>query len=497
MLLKRMLCLMMAILLIGLSAFALGEEAPRFSMAGFDGDESPHLWSTNQFFDRMEARTGISFSFDEHTDFAKWQAAKAAMFETGELPDVLFKAELTEDELERYTESGQLIDLAPLLPEHAPNVWALLEQNPAYREAITLQTGKIGALPGILTLTPQNAMWINHEWLGKVSMDMPTDTDSLREVLKAFQSMDPNQNGKRDEIPLAFFGVWDLKFLSHAFGVAMNDYNLYMDDAGQVRYFPLEEGFKAFVTLLRDLYAEKLLDQNGFYIADTLRVNRDEKQDVLHGVFFGPNPMALYPHEKAKQYTLLPPLVSGGKQVYRGLVSPVTTGAFALTSACPDPAAMLRWVDILYTEAGAIEALAGIEELDYAFDGEGRWQWLADSSQMNDLSLYETGNMPWLFPLEFYNRYTELEVERINGELEALQALTVNPFANCRPTAAQREELLALQSELGKYVDEGLARFVLGQQDITQENMEVFREGLKERGADALTAIWQSLANEK
>ncbi|MDD3410360.1 MAG: hypothetical protein PHY12_06085, partial [Eubacteriales bacterium] len=89
-------------------AFAFAEQTS-FSMAGFDGDQSNHDWNDNGFFTRMEARTGLTFTFDEYTDYAKWQAAKQKMFETGDLPDVLFKAALTTDEQLRYSESGQLI----------------------------------------------------------------------------------------------------------------------------------------------------------------------------------------------------------------------------------------------------------------------------------------------------------------------------------------------------------------------------------------------------
>ena len=51
--------------------------------------------------------------------------------------------------------------MAPLLEENAPNLWALLEAHPDWREAITLPNGKIAALPAIQELAPQNAMWIN------------------------------------------------------------------------------------------------------------------------------------------------------------------------------------------------------------------------------------------------------------------------------------------------------------------------------------------------
>ena len=179
-----------------------------FTMAGYDGENSTHDWNTNGFFLRMQERTGLTFTFDQYTSLEKWQAAKEAMFAPGgELPDVLFKAALTTEEMIRYSDSGQLIDLGPLLEENAPNLWALLEAHPDWREAITLPNGKIVALPAIQELAPQNAMWINQAWLDRLGLEAPTDWDSLRQVLTAFRDRDPNGNGRRDEIPVCLPGA--------------------------------------------------------------------------------------------------------------------------------------------------------------------------------------------------------------------------------------------------------------------------------------------------
>lgn len=446
----------------------------------------------------MQESTGIGFTFEQYTDYAKWQDAKTAMFQTGNLPDVLFKAELSTQELIRYTDSGQLIDLAPLLEKHAPNLWALLEEKPEWKAAITLPNGKIGALPALTEMPVQNAMWINQAWLTKLKLSMPADKEQLEEVLRAFVKGDPNQNGKTDEIPLSFLGPWDLKYLSHAFGVVANDSNLYVDEAGKVRFWPLEDSFWELAEWLNGLYREKLLDQQGFYTADTLRRVTDEKAPATYGVFFGPNPTALMGFERAKEYVMMPPLAWEGKQIYRDLYGAVTRGTFAVTSACKDPAAVLGWVDTLYTEQGAVQAMAGIEGTDYLVDQEGRWQWSGGventaASYLYELTVYDTGNMPWLFPLEFYNRYFETEVARINEELIALQQWVVEPFPVCSLSLAESESIAPLQAELGRYVDEGFAKLVLGQWKTDGQRRTDFAQGLNDRGAEQLRALWQSV----
>ena len=174
----RLICLLCCALLALLRALGLAAEGS-FVMAGYDGEDSTHDWETNKFFERMQERTGISFTFRQYNKRAKWQDAKTEMFSGGEMPDVLFKAALNTEELVRWTDSGHLIDLAPLIPENAPNLSRLLDENPEWRKAITLPNGKIGALPSIQRCAPQNAMWINQEWLKRLGLEMPTDLQSL------------------------------------------------------------------------------------------------------------------------------------------------------------------------------------------------------------------------------------------------------------------------------------------------------------------------------
>ena len=174
-------------------------------------------------------------------------------------------------------------------------------------------------------------------------------------------------------------------------------------------------------------------------------------------------------------------------------------GTFAITSACEDPAALLRWVDTLYTQEGAIEAMVGVAREDYVVDEEGGWNWKGGieamtTSTLSELSVYDTGDMPWLFPQAFYNRYDEENVRRVNGELEKLDAYVKKPFPTYTLTQEESAQVAQWQSELGPYVDETLARVVLGQQEADGAAREAFREGLRQRGMESMIAFWQNVA---
>lgn len=472
-----------------------------FAMAGFDGDESQHDWSTNAFFTRMQARTGLTFTFDQYTDYTRWQQAKQQMFAEGPLPDVLFKAALTAREQAEYAAQGKLIDLKPLLPQYAPNLWALLSSYPDWLAAATLPDGKIVALPSLSDLAPQNAMWINRAWLDRLNLAMPTDLDSLLTVLRAFQSGDPNQNGKADEIPFSFLGPWDLKFLAHAEGLIANDYGIYLDDTGTVRYMAEQDGFIRLLQWLRAAWEEGLLDESSFTTSDSLRTVQDKETAAPYGLFFGPNPMNLLPYETALEYELLPPLAYEGKQVYRDLSGGFAGGAFAITSACADPGALLGWVDTLYTAEGAVEAMAGKAGEDYTLAADGSWTFAGDlqtqsSYLLYDLSVYDTGTMPWLFPTDFYVRYQNEGVSKVSGELLSLNAYLKSPFPAYTLTSAQLSEVQTLQDTLGYWADTAIGSIVLGETPIaTQADIDAYRAALREHGSAQMVAFWQQVAD--
>ena len=152
----------LAVLLLFSQACAeTAQKAPDYTMEGYDGDLSGRNWETNLFFSRMQEITGISFQFSQHTDQEKWTERKREILKGENLPDVLFKAELTSTEVRDLYEAGRIIDLAPYLEEYAPDLWKLLEEDPEKKQAITLPDGSIPALPAFNDLQNNDALWIN------------------------------------------------------------------------------------------------------------------------------------------------------------------------------------------------------------------------------------------------------------------------------------------------------------------------------------------------
>lgn len=494
--LKRWMALGLALLLCLALMPASGQGDSLPVMAGYEEQDSMRDWHTNLFFQRMVDITGQAFEYWQYKGLDSWQKAKAEMLQPGaELPDLLFKASLSPAETMEMLDKGVLIDLRPMLKEQAPHLYALLQENPDCLQMITLPDGRIGALP-YLNLSPtQNTLWIHSGWLNTLKLTVPTTAEELEAVLRAFKQQDPNRNGKQDEVPLAFLGAYDLKYLAHAFGLVGNDYNVFARD-GQVAFMPTQPAFREFIRWSRRLYQEGLLDQEGFATADSLRRVTDAKATVRYGAVFAPLPSNLVPAEWVPDYQALPPLRYEGRQVYRSVAPRAVPGTFAITSAAKDPAALLRWVDYLYSDPGAILAFAGLEGQDYLVDGDGTWRKTQAASQtsfLDEATVASGSSAPGVSQDAFQRLYGDPAVARISEEIDKVSAIVRDPFPPYSLRHAEEAEIDPLQRAIGRYVDESIARFILGEWPTTDEQFALFEAELDQLGLPSFIGFWQKV----
>ncbi len=508
---RKLLCLMLCLALtMGAALGAYAEDAPKcwterlFTIAGYDHQDSGHVWTENLFFKRMEERTGVILSFNQYTSEPSWQAAKDGMLAGSiALPDALFKADLDPQETLAWYEAGKIIDLKPYLQEHAPNLWALLESHPEWMEAVTLPTGEIVALPALDELQFNNAMWINATWLSRAGLSMPTTAEELTEVLRVFKSRDMNGNGKRgDEVPLTFSSLWDLRFLGHAFGINANDYYVTLGEDGKVREVLTSDENRAFLTWLNQLWEEGLLDPIGFSGMRNVSVNTDEEADVVYGVMLSSTPVELIPSAAIKEYALLEPLMYEGKQMYRDLTGDVIRGAFAITSACKDPAALVKWADYLYTEEGFILAEAGQAGDEFSWNDDGTWLWETTSDTLLSTVLPEATlrsgiSMPGYASIPFQQKIDDAATLQVVSNLLRLKEIDSLPYPMVYLTNEQQARVDELIYNITSYAEYQQVWFVTGDVELNDETWQAYCEQVKALGADEMVAIWQTAADNQ
>ena len=499
---RKLLCFVLMLMLTAAAVPACAEEI--HTIAGFDHQDTGHVWTENLFFQRMEKITGVQLDYQQYTTEEAWEAAKKQLLEgTIALPDALFKADLTPQETTALLEAGKIIDLKPYLAEHAPNLWALLESHPEWMEAVTLPTGEIAALPAIDELQFNNAMWINATWLSRAGLEVPTTAEELTEVLRVFRDRDMNGNGKRDdEVPLTFSSLWDLRFLGHAFGLTANDYFVTMDESGKVSEVLTSDKNRAFLTWLHQLWEEELLDLNGFTGLRNLSTNKDEDAEVIYGVMLSSTPVELVNGTALKEYALLDPLTHEGKQIYRDMTGDVIRGTFAITSACKDPAALIKWVDYLYTEEGFILAEAGMEGEEFSWNDDGTWLWETTSEELMTTVLPEATirsgvSMPGYASIDFQKKIDDQSTIHVVESLLRLKAIDSLPYPMVYLTEEQQARVDELIVQITKYAEYQMVWFVVGDVELNDETWADFCAQVKALGVDEMVQIWQTAADNQ
>jgi putative aldouronate transport system substrate-binding protein len=493
---RKGIVIFLAVMMLFASALAeTTQKAPDYTMEGYDGEFSGRNWETNLFFSRMQERTGISFQFSQHTDQEKWTERKKEILRGENMPDVLFKAELTGAETRDLYEAGRIIDLAPYLEEYAPDLWKLLEGNPEWKKAITLPDGSIPALPSFNELQNNDAMWINTTWLKKLNLEMPKTAEELTEVLRAFKEKDPNGNYQKDEVPLTFIGMWELRFLGHAFGIIDNDYYVTAKE-GKVNSSLTSDENRAFLTWLHTLWDEGLLDATGFSTTDSIRQITDEKKAIPYGMLLSSSPLTVVPMAAIGQFSLMEPMTWDGKKVYRDLLGDMIRGTFAISSACRDPEKLVSWVNLLYTEEISRLAHFGKEGEDYIMTEGGYWEWNADAQTAGEVILPEStisegGVAPGLTDADFQLRYSDEATRNNIEQLSALRAFCVKPFPQVFLKAEDEKRIAEIQKNLSGYAEKAMACFVTGDTELTDENWAEFCRTVDEKGLSEMVAIWQ------
>ena len=493
---RKGITMLLAIVLLFSQAFAeTVQKAPDYIMEGYDGGLTGRNWDTNLFFSRMQEITGVSFQFSQHTDQDGWNERKKEILRGENLPDVLFKAEMTSAEVRDLYEAGRIIDLAPYLEEYAPDLWKLLAEDPEKKQAITLEDGAIPALPAFNSLQNNDAMWINTTWLKRLGLETPKTAEELTEVLRAFKTRDPNGNYQQDEIPLTFIGMWELRFLAHAYGIIDNDYYVTVKDGTVTSSLTSAEN-REFLAWLHMLWEEGLIDHDGFSMTDSMRQITDEKKSIPYGMMLSSTPLTVVPQAALSQYALLEPLEWGGKRIYRDLLGDVIRGTFAVTSACKEPEKLVAWVNKLYTEEINRLAYYGKEGEDYILTEGGYWEWNADIQTAGDVILPEStisegGVAPGLVDAQFQLRYTD-ETTRTNiGQLLALKAFSVLPYPPVTLTAEDEARITEIQKDLSEYAEKTMACFVTGDLALNDEKWAEFCRTVEQKGLPEMISIWQ------
>lgn len=389
---------------------------------------------------------------------------------------------------------GTFVPLDGYFEKYCPKITEILELE-GVRETMTAPDGHIYSIPYVLEAPLVDfSPYINTKWLENVNMEMPTTTEELREVLRAFKEQDANGNGDPDdEIPLS--GSTEnlhLGYLAGWFGCSLSKEGFTMD-GDQLAFGAASEAYKKSIEYLASLYEEGLIDSE-LFTQDSATWKGKGAQD-LYGVciMYGSGDIMPYPAGEKPDWEGLPVLKS------EGVDNPVwlrnTYGVSVLknqaviTDHAEHPEVICRWWDNFFELDNAVMSQHGDEKVVTKHDDGSYTKINIETMSEEDQKKYAWGNLwpqslPKYIPSGFKLK-EDVEVYDETKYRDELYApyLTEKCIPDEWPDLENMDELSELQTYITDYITQCQAEWISGEADI-ETGWDDYLEQLDKMGLD-------------
>jgi len=477
----------------------------------YDDRENYPVWSE---IDKLLKKEGLELD-NEFVPAEQYEVVLKTRMESGSnLPDIVNVSKLDNTTVLNLAKQGVLLDLNPLIEKYSNgNIKKMYDvEFPYAKKSTTSPDGKMywfsnlhkktyqGKDPAPVSLT----MLIRKDWLEKLNLPVPTTADEYLETLKKFRALDANGNGKQDEVlaynyPGQFTGA-----IAQWFGLGSGITAVDVENKKIVSPW-YQEGIKDYFRYMQRLVKEGVLDTS--LIEATGEQNQQKMTD---------NQVASLHDYNLENYQ--EPTIKGGGEflplmplkAVEGITPAVQQephflifNKYAITKDCKDPAAAIKFFDMVYSEKYADLMFWGIEGQTYKVESNGAKVYL-NNGPAEELAKTKqvTGNMllgDTVFPrVQFSNLEFELASAPKYKADNELQVLNYKPYyVNMNnnflaiPDDKQLETKTKILTNLNTYSTELATKLALGQKSL--DDWDQYIAELKKLGLDQLIEIDQQL----
>ncbi len=475
-----------------------------------------HVWSSDyldsitdvKIVAELEAITGISVDW---TTASTWERDEkfGILLSSGDIPDLVY-AQTSEypGGVLQAVEDGVFMDVTEFAETYVPNYIALIESNEEVRKDVTSDDGRLLAFyqlacteNGLEAEKEFLGLCIRQDWLDELGLDVPVTIDDWYEVLTAFK----NEMGAEAPLMIGPTGTLINGAFTSAFGVMPE---FYQED-GVVKFGPMEEGYRDFIELFQQWYAEGLIDQN-FMTNNVERYPAHEYTTTgMTGAFthsyrmvgHGMQEQGLVSDDEFELTAVANPVLNEGDTPEAlPLSSGIVTDPLYVSADSDNLEALGAWLNFMYSKEGAMLQGYGVEGEDYTVDEDGNVEFtdaiLNNEDGYSPSDAYSMTVANFRFGLSNWKgsmltngeeRYEEyLVIEDIWTDQDTSKYLS----SKITMTEEESETYTALYSDIETFVDESIAKFIVGTNSM--DEWDAFTEQLIEMGIEECIQIQQN-----
>lgn len=412
----------------------------------------------------IKEKTGVTL--EVQTPSGKLSDTLNLVIASKSMPDLMYMPNRRESN--KFGQQGALVDLLEHLND-MPNLKKWIEKYPEEAKAALSSEGKMYMFPNQGFGETNRMIWLYREDVfKKEGLTAPKTYDELYAVLKQLKAKYP------DSTPLAIrYGQIPDEMnanLTANFGTGEGAY--YNFDKKEWSYGPVEDNYKAMVTMWNKFYKEGLIP------ADFLSMQTKQWQDIvstgkafvtidyISRVDFFNNAMRKENPEYNMQFMAPPAGGTGTKQ--QNPYFHYLEGGLTLASTSKNIKDVLKYMDFFYSEEGRTLTSWGVEGETYTNEG-GSKKFKPEFTDVTEMrkktGLQTSGTYTWidfnahlsLFSKDLQNAYTEA-------------AKYDPPAMQPRPAFTEREnEVVSVTGEaIKKHRDESFAKFVTGSRSLAE-----------------------------
>ena len=455
-----------------------------------------------QVNEEMEEKTNVKIEF---TTVASSIAKEkfGILLASQDLPDMIENNVAYPGGGEKAISDGVYIDMAPYVETYMPNYRALRESDETVRKMTISDTGKMWGIYPLFcdndkTLCAEPSwigMVIRQDWLDDLKLEQPHTIDEWHTVLTAFKE----EKGAEAPLLLSKTGIMPYDYFLSAYGVKSEFYK----DGDTVKYGPIEEGYRQYLELMAQWYAEGLVDQN--FISNEITSNAPKDY-----IATGKSGAATYSWAGTGNYLyetgsstdpdinwqpITGPVLKEGDTCEARNVSYIAIQTpVSVTTACEYPEIAAKWLDYQYTQDGFIANSFGDSEC-YTVDDGGNYAFT--DKIMNGEHGIDPQNEQFCGRREDYPGLVSWEVYDLTNPAERLAAREVYDsdgtalvLPKIEMTDAEGDEYNALYTDIQTYVQEKTAGYIMGSEPL--DTYGDFVETVKGMNIDRCIEIQQA-----